>query len=106
MYKNITIYIYINIFTISYSADKRLPEDFFKGVMEEKAEMLRRYLDDLGNPLILSLYCGHTMATFKFYSYNDNDDSLKLYYTFSNLGDFENQLYYLWIQLNQLLKGN
>ena len=49
---------------MSYSADKRLPEDFFKGVMEEKAEMLRRYLDDLGNPLIFSSYCGHTMATF------------------------------------------
>ena len=32
--------------------------------------------------------------------------SLRLYYTFSNLGDLESQLYYLWIQLNQLLKGN
>ena len=48
---------------MSYSADERLPEDFFKGVMEEKAEMLRRYLDDLGNPMIFSLYCGHTMVT-------------------------------------------
>ena len=51
---------------MSYSADEKLPEDFFKGVMEEKAEMLRMYLDDLGNPLIFSSYCGHTMATFKF----------------------------------------
>ena len=34
---------------MSYSADERLPEDYFKGVIEEKAEMLRRYLEDLGD---------------------------------------------------------
>ena len=85
---------------MSYSADERLPENYFKEVMEEKAEMLRRYLDDLGNHLILSSYYGHTMVTFKFYSSDDKDDSLKLHYTFSNLGDLQDQLYYLWIQLN------
>ena len=72
----------------------------------KKAEMLRKYLDDLGNPLIFLPYCGYTMATFKFYSYDDNDGSLRLYYTFSNLGDLESQLYYFWIQLNHFLKGN
>ena len=66
---------------MSYSADERLPEDYFKEVMEEKAEMLRRYLEDLGDPLIFSSHCGYTMATFKFYSYDD-EDSLKLHYTF------------------------
>ena len=71
---------------MSYSADERLPEDYFKGVMEEKAEMLRRYLEDLGDPLIFSFHCGYTMVTFTFYSYDD-EESLKLYYTFSNLGD-------------------
>ena len=91
---------------MSYSVDDKLPEDYFKEVMEEKAEMLRMYLDDLGNPLIFPPCCGYTMATFKFYSYDDNDDSLRLYYTFSNLGDLESQLYYFWIQLNHLLKGN
>ena len=91
---------------MSYSVDDKLPEDNFKEVMEEKAEMLRMYLDDLGNPLIFSPYCGYTMVTFKFYSYDDNDDSLRLYYTFSNLGDLESHLYYFWIQLNHLLKGN
>ena len=52
---------------MAYCADGRLPEDYFKGVIEEKAEMLRWYLMDLGDPLIFSAYCGHTMATFKFY---------------------------------------
>ena len=51
---------------MSYSADERLPENFSKEVMEEKAEMLRMYLEDLGNPLIFSSPCGYTMATFNF----------------------------------------
>ena len=37
---------------MSYSADERLPEDYFKGVMEERAEMLRKYLNAIVNPLI------------------------------------------------------
>ena len=84
---------------MSYSVDNKLPEDYFKEVMEEKSEMLRMYLDDLGNPLIFILYCGYTKVTFNAYSYDNNDDSLRLYYTFSNLGDLESQLYYFWIQL-------
>ena len=91
---------------MSFSVDDKLPENYFKEVMEEKAEIMRMYLDDLGNLLIFSSYYGYTMATFKFYSYNDNDDSPILYYTFSNLGDLEDRLYYFWIQLNQLLKDN
>ena len=74
------------MFIMSYSVEDKLPEDYFKEVREEKAEMLRMYLDDLSNPLIFLPYCGYTIVTFKFYSYND-DDSPRLYYTFSNLGD-------------------
>ena len=89
---------------MSYSVDDKLPENYFKEVMEEKAEMLRMYLEDLGSPLIFLPYCGYAMATFKLYSYDDNDDSFRLYYTFSNLGNLENQLYYFWIQLKPLVK--
>ena len=89
---------------MSYSADERLPEDYFKGVMEKKAEMLRKYLNAIGNHLIFSSHCGHTIATFKFYSHDD-EDSLGLHYSFSNLGDLEDQLYFLWVQLNYVLKG-
>ena len=63
---------------MSYSADERLPEDYFKGVMEEKVEMLRKYLKYMDDALIFSAHCGHTMATLKFYSYNE-EDSLKLH---------------------------
>ena len=79
---------------MSYSANERLPEDYFKRVMEEKAKMLRKYLKDLGDALVFSSHFGHTMVTFKFYSY-DEEDSLKLHYIFSNLGDLEDQLYFL-----------
>ena len=51
---------------MSYSADERLPEDYLKVVMEEKVEMLRRYLKDIGDPLIFSAHYGHTMATLNF----------------------------------------
>ena len=44
------------------------------------------------------------MATFQFYSY-DEEDSHKLHFTFSNLGDLEDQLYFLSVQLNYVLKG-
>ena len=66
--------------------------------------MLRKYLKDLGDTLMFSAHCGHTMANFKFYSY-DEENSLKLHFTFSNLGDLEDQLYFLWVQLNYVLKG-
>ena len=91
---------------MSFSVDKILPVNYFKEVMEDKAEMVRMYLDNLDNPLIFLPYCGYTMMTFKFYSYDDNNYSPILYYTFSNLGDIEDQLYYFWIQLNHLLKEN
>ena len=89
---------------MSYSANEWLPEDYFRGVMEEKAEMLRKYLNAISNPLVFSSHCGHTIATFKFYCL-DEEDSLRLHYAFSNLGDLEDQLYFLWVQLNYVLKG-
>ena len=44
------------------------------------------------------------MATFKFYSDTTEDTSPLLHYTFSNLGDLQDQLYYIWLQLIYLLK--
>ena len=46
------------------------------------------------------------MATFKFYSCNDDNASPLLHCTFSNLEDLEDQLYYFWVQLIYLLKEN
>ena len=72
--------------------------------MDAQTEMVKTYLDDLQNPLVFSHYCGNRMATFKFYSHNEDDISPLLHYTFSNLGDLKDQLYYFWVQLIYLLK--
>ena len=45
------------------------------------------------------------MATFKFFNPQE-ENSLKLQYTFLNLGDLKDQLYNLWVQLNYVLKEN
>ena len=66
--------------------------------------MIRKYLQDLGDPLIFSTHIGLNMAIFKFYSYEE-EDSLKLHFTFSKLGSLQEQLYFLWVQLNYMLKG-
>ena len=88
---------------MSYSVGERLPEDYFKSVME-KAEMLRKYLRDIGVPLVFLTHIGHNMAAFKFYSH-DEEDSLKLHFIFSNLEDLQEWLYFLWVQLNYVIKG-
>ena len=73
---------------MSYSVSDKLPEDFFQSVIEEKAEMLRKYLRDMGDPLVFSTHIGPNMATFKFYSHQE-EDSFKLHFTFSYLGDLQ-----------------
>ena len=64
---------------MSFSVEQKLPENYFQEVMHAQTEMLKMYLDDLENPLVFSNHCGNMMATFKFYSYNENDASP--YYT-------------------------
>ena len=87
-----------------YSMDERLPKDYFRSVMEGKAEMLRKYLRDIVYPLVFSTHIGHNMTAFKFYSHEE-EDSFKLHFTFSNLGDLQEQLYFLWVHLNYVIKG-
>ena len=54
---------------MSFSIEEKLPGKYFQEVM------------DLDNPLILSHYCGNTMATFKFYFCNDENASpIALYF--------------------------
>ena len=66
--------------------------------------MIRKHLKDMDDPLVFSAHIGPNMVTFKFYSHQE-EDLLKLHFTFSNLGDLQDQLYFLWAQLNCVLKG-
>ena len=64
-----------------YTTEDKLPKDFFQETIQEKAEMIRKYLKDVRNPLVFSALIGPNMATFKFYSPQE-EDSLTLHYIF------------------------
>ena len=89
---------------MSFPVDEKLPRTYFLDIMNAQVMMVKTYLDDLDKPLIFSPYCGNMMATFKFYSNTTDDVSPLLHYTFSNLGDLQDQLYYFCLQLIYLLK--
>ena len=88
---------------MSYTVNNKLPETFFVDTLTEKAEMLKKYLKDISSQLVICGNIGPNMAMFKFFAPQE-EDSLKLHYTFSNLGDLKEQLYYLWVQLSYVLK--
>ena len=90
---------------MSYTISDKLLESFFVDTLTEKAEMLKKHLKDTNSSLVICANIGPNMATFKFFN-AQKEDSLKLHYIFSNLGDLKEQLYNLWVQLNYVLKEN
>ena len=74
--------------------DKRFPESMFVNMMVEKATIIRYHLKCKSEtcPLIIVANIGPTMAVFKFYDMTEEDDSLKLHMTLSNLGDIDEQI--------------
>ena len=98
--------MYVQRFNMSFLVDEKLPGTYFLDIMNPQVMIVKAYLDDLDNPLIFSPYCGNMIATCRFYSDTTADVSPLLQYTFSNLGDLQDQLYYFWLQLIYLLKKN
>ena len=90
---------------MSCTASDKLPEKFFVDTLTEKVEMLKKHLKDTHSNLVICANIGPNMATFKFFNQQE-EDSLTLCYTFSNLSDLKDQLYQLWVQLNYILKEN
>ena len=88
------------------NVDERIPEHLFVNMMIEKANIIRDHLKCKKNmcPLIIVANIGPTMAVFKFYNMTEEDDSLKLHMTLSNLGDIDEQIRILWQQVNFLLQ--
>ena len=86
---------------MSLPVDEKLPRTYCLNIMNAQVMMVKTYLD---NPFIFSPCCGNMMATFRFYSDTSDDASPLLHYTFSNLGDLQDQFYYFWLQLIYLLK--
>ena len=68
-------------------ADERIPDKLFVSMMIEKANTIKDHLNKSMLPLIIVANIGPTMAVFKFYDTTEEDDSLKLHMTLSNLGE-------------------
>ena len=90
---------------MSYTVSDKLLETFFMETLTKIAEMLKKHLKDTNSNLVICANIGPNMATFKFYKPQE-EDSLKLHYTFSNLRDLKEQLYQLQVQMNYVLKEN
>ena len=90
---------------MSCTVSDKLPEKFFVDTFTEKAEMLKKHLKDTHSDLVTCAHIGPNMATFKLFNQLE-EDSLKLCYTLSNLGNLQDQLYQLCVQLNYILKEN
>ena len=88
------------------NVDERIPENLFVNMMIEKSTIIRDHLNCKKNtcPLIIVANIGPTMGIFKFYDTTEEDDSLKLHMTLSNLGDIDEQICILWQQVNFLLQ--
>ena len=88
---------------MAWKVDERIPKDLFIKLMVKKANIIKDHLKNSLNQLIIVANIGPTMATFKFYDVQE-EDSVKLCMTLSNLGDIEDQIHQLWQQLNFLLQ--
>ena len=89
---------------MAWKVDERIPENLFINMMIEKANIIKDHLNKSMHPLIIVANIGPTMAMFKFYDTNEEEDSLKLCMTLSNLGDIDEQIRVLWQQVNFLLQ--
>ena len=89
---------------MAWKIDDRIPEDLFINLMIEKANIIKDHLKKGMHLLIIVANIGPTMAMFKFYDTNEEEDSLKLCMTLSNLGDIDEQIHILWQQVNFLLQ--
>ena len=88
---------------MAYAADKKMLEALFVQMMTDKANMLKKHLKDTESHLRLCANIAPNMATIKLYKIK-KEDSQKVHITISNLGDINEQLYQLWVQLNYILK--
>ena len=86
-----------------WKVDERILEDLFVKLMIEKATTIKNHLKKCMSQLFIVANIGPTMAVFKIYDVEE-EDSLKLKVTLSNLGDIYEQIHQLWQQMNFLLQ--
>ena len=77
---------------MAWKVNERILEDLFINLMIKKANTIKDHLKSSMNQLIIVANIGPTMAVFKIYDINE-EDSLKLKMTLSNLGDIKEQIH-------------
>ena len=65
--------------------------------------MIKNHLKDRQSLLVICANIRSNMVTFKLFDGNE-EDSLKLHFTLSNLGDIDIHLHQLWQQVNFVLR--
>ena len=88
---------------MEYPIDQKMSKNDFVQLLADKANMLKKHLKTTQSDLVICANIGPNMATFKLYNIKE-EDLLKLHVTISNVGDIEEQLCQLWVQLNYLLR--
>ena len=79
---------------MAYAVDEKMPKTYFVELLIEKANIIKNHLKDRQSLLVICANIGPNMATFKLFNRNE-EDSLKLHVTLSNLGDIKEQLHQL-----------
>ena len=88
---------------MAYIVDEKLPENVFVQLLAKKASIIIKNLWNRQSKLMLVTSIGPNMVTFKLYD-SSEEDSLKLDVTLSNLGDIDEQLHQLQLQVNFVLR--
>ena len=83
---------------MAFQVDEKLPGTYFPDIINSHIMLAKAHLDALDTPIVFSPYCGSVMASLWFYANATNDATPLLCYTFSSLGDLQDQLYQFWIQ--------
>ena len=87
---------------MEYPIDQKMSENDFVQLLADKANRVKKHLKDTQSSLVICANIGQKVAIYKLYNTLE-EDSLKLQYTITNLGDLKEQLYQLWVQLNYLI---
>ena len=82
---------------------KSLPKLIFIDIMAEKTQRLINHIKHHHLGLSLTANINENVATIKMYDNYATVNSQLLHITISNLWDLEDQLFYLWIEVNGVI---
>ena len=84
---------------MAFQVNEKLPRTFFPYIINSNIMMGKAYLDALDTPIVFSPYSGSMTVSSNFCTNATNDNTPLQCFTFSNLGDLQDQFYQFWVQL-------